>query len=384
MVYIYDPSKLQEGGGIRYAHNLVEYLLKSDIKVTLVGVQLAKKQTYRHSNLTFIPILHGSETWWKYFIKLMVKAPFLKFSDSAVIHTHRTYFTLPFIIFHHKNPKVCTLHMKPLEFVRIEYPQYFKVVDKLHKIVESFCLKRIDILIAVSKKIKQAYEERYPEIKGKIRVISGTGVDLDKFKPMDKNKVLKKYGFKPEETIILFAGRIAKIKNIDFLIRSFALVKNEISNTMLVIVGRGKEQKHLENLVKELNLEKRVIFMGEVSPENMPEVYNCSDVYAISSYSEGDPIVVREALACGIPVVSTNVGDLKDIVSNEMLGKIVNSYNEKEFAEALIETIEIVKGSPEKVIKKCREVALERFTFERILKEFIEVYEEALIVRGQI
>jgi len=381
MVYAYDPSKLQEGGGIRYVHNLVEYLLKNNTKVTLLGVQLAKKQTYKHPNLTFIPLLHESETWWEYFIKLMIKVPLLKFSDSAIIHAHRTYFMLPFILFHRKNPKVCTLHMKPLEFVKVEYPQYLRFVNIPHKLVESFCLKRTDVLIAVNEEIKLAYEKRYPEVKGKIRVISGSGVDLDRFRPIDKKKMRKKYEFKPDEKIILFAGRIEKIKNLDFLIRSFTLVLTKVPNARLVIVGRGSEQENLVNLAKKLGIEDKIIFMGEVNPENMPEVLNCSDVFALSSLSESSPTVVREALACGIPVVSTNVGDVSGIITDPLLGTVVNEYDEKLFADALIKTIELTKAKPEEVKEKCREVALERFSFEKVAKEYINVY-KSIVKRG--
>ena len=375
MIYNYDYYNPRNGGGIRYTHNLINYLLKNGIKVTLIGVDLSNnKNVVKNSGPDTIYVLKNSDNALKFFIKLFLKVSFLKFEENSIIHAHRTYFLLPSILFHPKVPKVVTLHMKPLEFVRVEYPQYFKLVNKLHKIVESFCLKRINVLVAINEEVKQAYERRYPWINGKIKVIPGTGVDLEKFKPMDKEKIRKKYGFKPDEKIILFVGRLEKIKNLDFLIRSFVFVINEVPNAKLVIVGRGSWQENLVNLVKELNLESNVIFMGEINPEEMPEVYNCADVLALSSMSEASPSVVREALACGVPVVSTNVGDASEIITDPLLGAIGNEYDEKLFAEALIKTIEIVKAKPEKVKERCRDVALERFSFEVIAKKYVEIY----------
>ena len=377
MVYTYDPSKPRGGGGIRYVHNLIKYLLKNNINVILLGVRLSEKQTFDHPRLKFIPILRGSDTWWIYFIKLMLKAPFLKFSDLAVIHTHRTYFMLPFIIFHRKNPKICTLHMKPLEFVRVEYPQYFKLVNKLHKIVESFCLRYIDLLIAVNEDVKRAYEERYSWIRGKIKVVSGSGVDLKKFIPMDRNIIREKYGFNSEDKIILFVGRLEKIKNIDFLIQSFALVVNSIPYAKLVIVGRGSERPRLEKLASSHNLKDKVIFMGEINPEIMPEIYNLADVFVLSSYSETGPAVIKEALACGIPVVSTNVGEVRKLI-NKDAGKIVEKRVEKVFAEAIINTLDKLRKNSKKISKICRKIAVQKLNFENVVNDIIRTYKEVL------
>ncbi len=195
---------------------------------------------------------------------------------------------------------------------------------------------------------------------------------------MDKEKLREKYGLKHDEKIILFVGRLERIKNIDFLIRSFVIVMEKISKAKLVIVGRGKEQKNLINLAKKLGIEKKTFFVGEVNPEKMPEVYNYADVVALPSISEASHTVVKEALACGVPVVSTNVGDVIEIITNPIIGTVVNSYDEKLFANALIKTIEIVNAKPEEVRKKCRKIALERFSFENIAKEFIDIYKEAL------
>ena len=378
MVYTYDPSKPREGGGIRYVHNLIKYLLKNNTNVTLLGVQLSEKQTFNHLRLNFIPILRGSDIWWIYFIKLMLKVPFLKFSDSAVIHTHRTYFMLPFIVFHRRNPKVCTLHMKPLEFVRVEYPQYSKFINKLHKIVESFCLGRIDILVAVNEDVKKAYEERYPWVRGKIRVVSGSGVDLKKFRPMDKKRIREKYGFNPEDRVILFVGRLEKIKNIDLLIQSFALVVRNIPHAKLVIVGRGSERPRLERLVSSLNLKDKVIFMGEINPEKIPEIYNLSDVFALPSYSETGPAVIKEALACGIPVVSTDVGEVRKLIITNDIGKIVEKRDEYVFTEAIINIIDRLRKNSKKISKICRKIAAQKLNFENIAINIIKIYKEAI------
>ena len=98
LVHPADPSSPTEGGTVRYSLNILEYLLKNDIDTTLLGVQ-SGEQTFAHSKFTFVPILKRSDSWQKYFAKLMLKVPFLNIPDSAVIHTFRLDFTLPFVLF---------------------------------------------------------------------------------------------------------------------------------------------------------------------------------------------------------------------------------------------------------------------------------------------
>lgn len=372
--YIYDPFKLQEGGGIRYTHNLVNHLLKHNIKVSVLGVKLTSEQSYIHPNFKFIPVLNKSEVWWKYFLRLILRVPFLKFSKSSIIHTQRTYFMLPFILFYPNNPKICTLHMKPLEFIKVECPQYLKYIQFVYSVLDSFCLKKIDTCIAVSDEVKHAYLKTYPGISTQIQVISGSGVDFNIFKPMDKKILREKYRIQNNEIILLFVGRLEKIKNINFLIDSFMLFHNKIINSKLIIVGRGSELNNLKKQVIKHNLTNNVIFFGEVSPESIPEIYNCADVSVLSSYSESGPTVLRESLACGVPMVSTKVGNVSDIITDPLLGAVVDSYDENLFSQALMNTINISKENPLTSKIKCREVALNQFSFEHIARNIITIY----------
>ncbi|MGI6078573.1 MAG: glycosyltransferase [Fastidiosipilaceae bacterium] len=374
MVYAYDPSECGGGGGIRYAHNLIKHLLNDNISTTLLGVKLSGENKFTEDSFEFIPVLEHSDLWWKYYLMLFLKLPFMDISEKAIIHTHRTYFMLPFIFFNQNNPKICTLHMKPLEFVKVEYPQYYKYVDRVHKIIEGYCLKRMNGVIAINEKVKQAYTERYPFLEGKISVIPGSGVDLDIFRPLDRLKIRKDLGFNCDDVIILFVGRIEKIKNIDLLISSFALLNEKVQNTKLLIAGRGGERSHLESLVRTLNLDDKISFVGEVSPDKIPAIYNCADIFALTSHSESSPTVVREALACGVPVVTTDVGDVNAILVDEDCGIIVKNNTPSEFQFALEEMIFRIKNDPELIRNNCRSLAMKKFGFAEIGDRVIDIY----------
>lgn len=377
MVYAYDPSEQGGGGGIRYAHNLVQYLLDNNISTTLLGVKLSNENRFTNNKFNFVPVLKNSDVWWKYYLMLFIKSPFMSISENMIIHTHRTYYMLPFILFHRNNPKICTLHMKPLEFMKVEYPRYLRFIDTLHKIIEGYCLKRVNTVIAINGEVKQAYIGRYPFLENKISVISGSGVDLDTLKPIGQLKVRKDLGLNSHDIIILFVGRIEKIKNIDLLIRSFALLSENVRETRLLIAGRGSEIGNLESLVKSLNIDSRVNFIGEIRPDKIQDIYNCADVFAITSYSESSPTVVRESLACGVPVVTTNIGDVTEILKDDYCGIIVRSNDCMEFQLALKEMISRIKEDPELMRNRCRSLAIAEFGFARIGDKVIETYSDS-------
>lgn len=393
MVYPLDPSKLEGGGGIRYVHNLITNYLDRGIKVKLLGINLVEEQTFKHPLFElivvqephklkipkFLPQIFKDIIQISHFLfRLTIESLQINTSGNSVIHAHRSYLLLPFILFCPKTPKVCTLHMKPLEYVKVEHYRYFKFLDKPFKIIDSFCLERVDMVIAVNNEIKQSYLMRFSKIENKIQVISGSGVSLNKFKPLDKNVVRHKYGFKNDENIIIFVGRLEKIKNVGFLIRSFSLLNNNLINSKLIIVGRGSKLVDLIELVDKLHLNENVLFMGEMHPESVPEIYNCADICVLASYSESGPTVLREALSCGVPMVSTRVGNVSDIITNKLLGAIIDSYDEKMFAKAMIDTIKEVKSNPEVSRSVCRDIALKKFAFEDISDRIVKIYENII------
>ncbi len=383
IAYNYDPSNLRCGGGITYVHNLLKSLLSRGLNITLFGVKLSKNQTFTHPNLEFISILEGTDNWWKFLIKLYSTLRSDRFPDYYVIHTHHPLVMYPFVRFLPDNPKVCTFHGVTLDWVRVNYPHFYSLVKHFYSRIEERMINNVDIITTAGNYPKQGLEKRYPNLNLDKKLITlPSGVDLSKFKPIDKSKLRKKYGIDKFDNIILFAGRLSEQKNLPLLLKSFSLVESKLENSLLVIVGRGEKETEIKRLSSELNT-RNILFIGEVRDYQVPELLNCADVVALTSWYEASPTIVKEALACGVPVVTTNVGDVHEIITNPLLGTIVDRYDEKLFAEALIKTIETVKAKPEEVRERCREVALERFSFEVIAEKFIEIYKQAMKKRCQ-
>lgn len=348
---------------------------RKGIKVTLFGVDTGKCQENELDTLkiSFVPIIKSSATWWRYLIKLTFRLPFMRIPKESVIHVHRIEYVLPFIISKRKNPVVLTLHGERLATAKVKYQKAFPLIEAIYRILEYFIFKRANVIVAVSNKVKESFENVHKNISDKIIVLP-VGVDMDEFKPLDKDYLRQKYDIGEETKVLLFAGVLEERKNIGLLIRAFRYVQERYPDSILLIVGDGPLRSSLEKLVEELKIKSKVWFLGEVSREQLPESYNLADVFALPSLSEGSPTVVREALACGIPVVSTDVGDVKEIITDPLLGTVVNTYtDERVFAEALIETIENIDKNNEEIKKRCRDIA-RKYSFENVVEKYVEIY----------
>lgn len=323
-----DPSSPRIGGVASYSRQLLEFLGKAGIKATLLGVRNGNGFPV-NDMATLVPIVRRPKfTGYEYLLRLMIKTPFLQIPESAIIHAQHPEYMFPFALFHRKNPKILTIHGQVLEKIRLKRK---KAVRFVYKLVEAFVLRRSNVVIVVDEFTGDFYQRHYPWMV-KPRLIP-TGIDLGKFKLLDRDVLRPKYGFQPDDKIVAYVGRLEKEKGPDFLLDCSVLLAELVPEALTLLVGDGRDREYLMNKVSLLNLE-RVIFMGAVEPDTIPEIMNCADVLALCSLYEGSPTVVKEALACGVPVVSTDAGDVRDVLQDERTGRIV-PRNKEDFTSAL-------------------------------------------------
>ncbi|KYC45237.1 MAG: Trehalose synthase [Candidatus Methanofastidiosum methylothiophilum] len=374
--YNYDPSNMRAGGGITYVHNLLTHMLDEGIEITLMGVKLSEEQSFEHENFEFIPVQEGTDKFWKFLLNLRKTVINLDRSDFDLVHTHNPLAMHPFIKKYPNTPKVVTLHGMPLDWVKVNYKSAYSPVSLVYKKIEKNIIENVDKITTAGPYTRMRLTKRYPELNLNDKIVSiPSGVDLNKFKPLNKEKLKKELNLDKYGEIIIFVGRLAEIKNLNLLIKSYLLFKNKFKNSTLIIVGRGEKVDEIKKFTKKLGLDS-VVFTGSLESDMVVKYMNCADLLALTSIFEASPTVVKEALSCGVPIVSTNVGDVKHIITDPYLGEVVNSHNEKDFSDALIKMENLVKESPDEVRATCRKVACEKFSFENIASEFISLYKD--------
>lgn len=166
-----------------------------------------------------------------------------------------------------------------------------------------------------------------------------TGIELDQFRPGDGLGFRARWKIPKDRPVLVNVGRIAHEKNIDFLLRMLIKVKEVVPNVLLVLAGEGPARRMLEALARELGLSGQVLFVGYLDRGGpLEDCYSAGDLFVFASRTETQGLVVLEALALGLPVVSTAVMGTREILVNGR-GSLIAEEDEDDFAAKVIRVL---------------------------------------------
>jgi L-malate glycosyltransferase len=232
-------------------------------------------------------------------------------------------------------------------------------------------------IVAVSDFIShQAFELG---VKSTIRVIPNS-IDHNRFCPRQEESLRKfKEKFAPnKEKIIIHASNFRKVKRTEDIVRAFNLIISKKIKAKLVLLGNGPEKNKTSNLVKRLKLGKHVFFEGSI--KRIERYYSIADLFMMASEKEGMPLSILEAMSSEVPVVSTDVGGISEIMANGETGFLVEKGDIRELANKSIEILSN-KSLSEKMGKTAREKILNSFTREKMAKSYERYYREILLLQ---
>ncbi|MGZ4850222.1 MAG: glycosyltransferase family 4 protein [Candidatus Bathyarchaeia archaeon] len=284
---------------------------------------------------------------------------------------------------------ICTVHstwkgeaeaIKDEPYSRLNANEKFMVsFNWFLRIFEERMLEKAQKIIAVSHFTKRELVEYYKIPEDKIRVIHN-GVDVKKFKPaQDKHKIKQELGFDPDDLLILSVGRLYARKGLFTLIESMPAVIQRFKNAKFVISGKGQsnEMRKLVVHAEKLGVEDNIFFTGYYPDKKLPKLYQAADVFAFSTFYEHHPFAVLEALATGLPVVTTWVGGIPETIESGKNGFLVEPFNSKQFAERILYLLEHPSEAAQ-MGAFARKTILEHFDWRIVVKEAIKVYDEVL------
>lgn len=162
-------------------------------------------------------------------------------------------------------------------------------------------------------------------------------INVDHYYPVsseEKFAAQQRLNLSPQKNIVLYVGRLQPVKGVDVLVRAWALVPQDIRhNSRLLLVGDGAEYETINRMAEALNITESVILVGR--QEAVRDYYWASDIFVLPSRSEGQSNALVEAMACGLPVVASNVGGAPDIIKEGKNGVLFESENHEQFAQKL-------------------------------------------------
>ncbi|MGG0413135.1 glycosyltransferase family 4 protein [Peribacillus simplex] len=349
------PS-LETGGAESMAYQLAKKLDKNKFNLHFICLSSRKetffeKELYKSGvNITYMDKGLGVDI--KVFFQIW---KILNQKKIGLVHTHlgACLYVFPWI-FSHKIKLIHTIHSTPLKELPYLHRFILKILYKIRKAVP----------IAISDNIKKQTSVLYGLKNETIPVIYNP-VQIDQFNSESSNKDYKTLTF-------VCVARLTKPKNHSMLLRAFSKVNQKYQNTKLLIVGDGELREELEKETNFLKLTNCVKFLGKV--DNIPYILSESDVFVLSSYYEGLPMTILEAMAAKLPIIATNVGGVPDIVKEN--GILVRSEDVECFANAMAKlcddkllrhkmgkiSYEIVKGYDLNIITKQYEKIYEKYS----------------------
>jgi L-malate glycosyltransferase len=242
--------------------------------------------------------------------------------------------------------------------------------DQTYAPVVTFSINESDAITAVSNNLR---EETYQffDIEKEIQVIPNF-VDIARFHQSDKQQ-FKKMLAPNGERILAHVSNFRKVKRVEDAVQIFAEVRKEV-NCKLLMIGDGPERQHAEELSRSLGIYNEIRFLGK--QDQMDEILSIADLFLLPSSYESFGLAALEAMACGVPVISTNAGGIPEINVQGKTGYLSNIGDVEDMAK---NAIHILKDDETLKTFKANAIAhAETFEKHRIIPQYEALYEEVI------
>lgn len=351
------------GGISTYLSGILSMNSKENISFICIGNGF--DSAFKHVNVQYVSTGKGKISNRTFLLKLFF-LNLKKYIDlDTIIHLQHPYLCLPFLRYRKNVKLLLSLHSRQPESFKDRRNQ---ITGLLYHFITKLVIGKYDTIIAPNTDLLNYYQHNY-NISNIKTIFLPAPIETDIFKPADKISMRLKLNIEQSCKLILYAGRLEKVKNLGMLIKSFKLLQYKLENMRLWIIGEGNEKQKLIELTKDIGL-ANINFKHTINHADLADVMNAADVFVLCSENESGPLVVKEALACNLSVVSTDVGDVAEVIKG-LEGCFISGYDEKEFAECLRKAVEY-DG-----IRKYREAVL-GYGVEKFNERLMEVYERCL------
>lgn len=355
-----DPLGEGIGGIYTYIKGLIKYK-PDDFEVELVGITTDsirrpvgrwKTIKFEGRNINFFPVLFTEDQNKRRRIPLSLHfaLSLLRYKsriplEQKILEFHRVE---PAFLFNRsKNKRIIFIHGNVEELYNPHSEIKWTRMPWLYFQLEKKVIPNTDRVLVVSKKGLDFYKRKYRHISSRFSFVP-TWVDDDIFYPVspgiDRKRKIRGFTGKLKisagDKILIFAGRLVGSKNPLLLIDSLHRLYVSYKKVKLLIVGSGSLEEKVIERIKELGLEDNVGLLGILPQEKLAGLIRLCDLFLLTSACEGMPRAVIEALASGVPVVSTNVGEVWRVVKDNFSGLLVSKHNASEIARAVIKVLE--------------------------------------------
>lgn len=228
----------------------------------------------------------------------------------------------------------------------------------------------------VAKDIGKWFGSRYEE---KCTIIEN-GIDVDFFKadPEKGRRIRQQLGVTDDEHLILSLGRLTYAKGHHVAIDALKMFADQKIKAKVIIAGDGESLESLKNMARQSGLSNRVIFTGFVSHDDAVGLYNAADIFVMPTMTiEGLPFVILEAMACGTPVIASDIGGIKYVITDSINGLLIGPGKTSELFEKMVELINDDKLRLY-LAKQGQKTVIEKYSLNRMITDTLAAMTSAV------
>lgn len=389
------------GGPATYVCELSKHLAKKGIRVGIVSPKPARFT----EDIKLMGTMYGIETYFVdlKFFRSLLRAPWMmsikahklvsylvKNYDIINVHVESTFMQQITGAFNSARV-IATVHgiypYEDIEVLKYNPSNFYRLfrlmfISPQHWLALRSLISKSKVVISVAEYLARILCHMYDFDNSEVIVIPNS-VDTEFFKPIKRTlafeavtNILNKKGYKQslEDThIILYLGRLDPRKGLHILLKS--LTKFTFKEWVLIIVGEGSHNylRRLRELTTRLGLSKKICFTGKVPRNLLPYFYSAAHVYVLPSMFEGLPATILEAMACGTPVVATNVSGIPEAIDNYRNGLMIDSLSDDQLTNA-IEYILSDSNVRKRLSEGALKIVQERFSWSKNVEKYIMLY----------
>lgn len=350
IIYPSDPLGPKVGGGESFLKGLIKNA-PFDFEIEFIGVTSNPGCPLKRwadvkiggKRIKFFPVLFEKDENRKAIIPLALRF-------TAALQTCKIDYSVRLLFFNRlepavlfKNvpsPKILVVHNDIEKQIKQKGSEVFwSQIPWLYFKLERYIFGCMNQIYTVSQNSLMFYQGEYSYLKGRISFLS-TWVDniIFSLAVLPKAVIREELGFADKarrQRWILFVGRLQEQKSPLRLVDTLKLYAQDDLSVRLIMIGEGNMQSKIEEYVERLGLRQQVIFFKSMPQEKLVKFYQAADVLLLTSNFEGMPMCVLESLGCGVPVVTTDVGEVRRVVKNKFSGEVVESFDPEDIARAV-------------------------------------------------
>jgi glycosyltransferase involved in cell wall biosynthesis len=350
----------------RYLLNLIKRMssLRGEIEFNLFVDESIKKVHFGDKNNISIKKINAPNLLWK-----NIRLPFALMSDKAHL-VHLPSYTIPFWA---PCPTIVTIHDVIFAF----HPEWCSKKQHIRfKHLVRLSAKKANAIIVVSNSTKKELLDltKISEDKIYLTYLAADEIFKPNKDPLVLENLRQKYNFK--EDYILHVGSLHPRRNIERIINAFSHLKKEIDKKIIfILVGQWFDKKNkLNDMAKKLNIINYIKHIDYVPDDDLVKLYNFADLFIYPSLYEGFGLPVLEAMACGTPVITSNISSLPEITGDAAF--LVDPYNVYEMKEAM-KSILLEKELHSRLIEKGFK-KIKNYTWNKAAEKTLEIYKNVI------